>query len=277
MKLSDRHLMVSVARDMSNWKLAESKIRELVVELKEKNNTLLKLDRIKDDFLSTISHELRTPLTSILGYLKLLNREVGGKLAVDQKDYIETALRNGERLYDLINELLDLSRLESGRMELHMKKVVAADLLEEAVKTTLNLFLIRHVELHVQAPPRDIEVNVDEEKLFRVLVNLLGNAAKFTPERGHVALGAVRHVRNGNEGCLFFVKNDGPGIPEEDLKRIFDKFYRLEAHLRRETSGSGLGLAICTKLVELHGGEIWAENVDTGGAIFKVFLPDAGK
>jgi signal transduction histidine kinase len=109
------------------------------------------------------------------------------------------------------------------------------------------------------------------------MVNLLGNAAKFTPEGGHVETGWVRHERSGKPGCLFWVKDDGAGIPPQDLNRIFDKFYRLEAHLKRETGGSGLGLAICLKLVELHGGQIWAENNPEGGAVFKVFLPEASE
>lgn len=271
--LFNRIILVAVGRDMVERKAAEKRIGELVAQLQESNERLVKLDRLKDDFLSTVSHELRTPLTSILGYLKLLTREVGGKLTDQQQDFLGVSLRNGERLYDLINELLDISRLESGKMELRLANTSLSRLMQEAMEATRNLFAIRRIELKAVLPPDDLSQELDEEKIFRVMVNLLGNASKFTPLNGHVEAGLRQHRLEGQEGILFWVKDDGSGIPPEDLRRIFDKFFRLGRHLDRETGGSGLGLAICQKLVELHGGSIWAENNSDRGATFYVFLP----
>jgi PAS domain S-box-containing protein len=260
--------------DPSHRQAAEEKMMNLLHQLNENQEQLRKLDGMKDDFLSTVSHELRTPLTSITGYLKLLTNGTGGPLSDLQKEFAVTALRNAERLALLVNNLLDLSRLESGRNKLNPSNLPAFKLLDDSVVTVKNLAEQKKITLIRKPDPGpDLMVTVDTEKIIRCLVNFLSNAIKFTPEAGSIYVGAHEGMHVGLKGVFLSVQDTGVGIPRADLERVFDKFYQVDNTATRKANGTGLGLAIVKEIVQAHGGDVWAESEEGVGSTFQIFLP----
>lgn len=262
------HILI-LARDRTEAVAAEQKIKNLLVQISEDNEKLMKLDEMKDNFLSIVSHELRTPLTSIQGYLKLLAGGLTGPLNDEQREFVHISLRNAERLYTLINDLLDLSRMESGRLPFRFQKTNAAPLLRSALESVRNLAKQKKLRLELHCPESLSDIRADAGQLERVLINLLSNAIKFTPEGGSVTLGAMENEKE----TLFWVRDTGIGIPPEALPRIFDKFYQVEAAATRKAAGSGLGLSICKHIVEAHGGTIAVQSQEGKGTLFEIHLP----
>jgi len=240
--------------------------------LAQVNEELRRLDELKSEFLAMVSHELRTPLTAIIGYSRLVLRQVHGTLTPKQAEYQEAIYRSAQRLSDLINDLLDVSRLEAARIELHPRPTDARQVVEHVlgvVRVAAQAKQIRLVnELDATAPL----VQADPTRLHQVLVNLVGNAVKFTPAGGTVR---VRGGRQGDQAWIA-VEDTGVGIPRDELARIWDPFYQVESPMRRRQGGSGLGLAIVRRLVELHGGLVRAESEGEGrGSRFSFTLPVA--
>ena len=261
-------------RDPHRRQAAEEKMLNLLHQLNENQEQLRKLDGMKDDFLSTVSHELRTPLTSITGYLKLLTNGTGGPLTELQKEFSTTALRNAERLALLVNNLLDLSRLESGRNKLAPSTVAAGKLLDDSVVIIKNLADQKKIILLRQpVPAPELMLTVDTEKIIRCLVNFLSNAIKFTPEGGTICVGAREGMHVGLNGVFLSVQDTGIGIPKDDLERVFDKFFQVDNTATRKANGTGLGLAIVKEIVQAHGGDVWAESEEGRGSTFQIFLP----
>lgn len=267
-------LVISSVHDISERRQKEAVIREMMEKLNEQNAQLRKLDQMKDDFLSAISHELRTPLTSIKGYLKLLTGGMAGPLNDEQRDYAQTAASNSDRLLELINDLLDLSRLESGRAPLHLADEPVEAVLRNAVGVVKNLAAQKKVSLEVSPPEPKATAHVDREKMERLLINFLSNAVKFTPAGGRIEVAARRETRDGRPGWVWSVKDTGCGIPEEAVSRVFDKFYQVENANTRKVGGTGLGLAICTKIAEAHGGTVGVESRLGEGSVFFAFIPE---
>lgn len=265
--LSGRILIL--ARDRTEAIAAEQKIKNLLIQISEDNEKLKKLDEMKDNFLSIVSHELRTPLTSIQGYLKLLAGGLTGPLNDEQREFVQISLRNAERLYTLINDLLDLSRMESGRLPFRFQKINPASLLRSALESVRNLAEQKNLRLELQCPEALLNIQADAGQLERVLINLLSNAIKFTPEGGSVTLGAMENEKE----TLFWVRDTGVGIPAKVLPRIFDKFYQVETAATRKAAGSGLGLSICKHVVEAHGGTIAVRSQEGKGTLFEIHLP----
>jgi signal transduction histidine kinase/ActR/RegA family two-component response regulator len=236
------------------------------------NEELRRLDELKSEFLAMVSHELRTPLTAIVGYSRLLLRQVHGTLTPKQIEQQEAIFRSAQRLTDLINELLDVSRLESGRVELSPQPTDARLIADQGIAVVAVAAQAKRIEVVNEIEAGTPAVHADPERMQQVLVNLLSNAVKFTPEGGRVVISAGRH----KDQVWIAVHDTGVGIPREELARIWDPFYQVESTLRRRHGGSGLGLTIVRRLVELHGGLVRAESEGENlGSRFTFTLPVA--
>jgi signal transduction histidine kinase/ActR/RegA family two-component response regulator len=236
------------------------------------NEELRRLDELKSEFLAMVSHELRTPLTAILGYSRLLIRQVHGPLTSKQVEHQEAILRSAQRLTDLINDLLDVSRLEAARIELQPRPTDVHEVVDHAIAAVRVAAQAKQIRIANETGPDTPPVFADATRLHQVLVNLIGNAVKFTPERGSV------RVRAGRQDAQVWlaVEDTGVGIPREELSRIWDPFYQVESPMQRRHGGSGLGLAIVRRLVELHGGLVRVESEGEGkGSRFSFTLPIA--
>ena len=238
--------------------------------LAQVNAELRRLDELKSEFLAMVSHELRTPLTAIIGYSRLLMRQVHGKLAPKQLEHQEAIYRGAQRLSDLINDLLDVSRLEAGRIELVPRPTDLPTIVEQAATVVAVAAQARQIRITSAFPPDMPAATADPTRLQQILVNLIGNAVKFSAPGGAVRVTGGRY----REQVWVAVEDDGVGIPKDELARIWDPFYQVEAPMRRRHGGSGLGLAIVRRLVELHGGVVRAESEgENRGSRFSFTLP----
>jgi len=238
--------------------------------LAQVNEELRRLDELKSEFLAMVSHELRTPLTAIVGYSRLLMRQVHGPLSSKQLEHQEAIFRSAQRLTELINDLLDVSRLEAARVELDPRPTDVREAVEHVVAAVRVASQAKQIRI-ANAVGSDVPaVHADATRLHQILVNLVGNAVKFTPAGGAVT---VRAARQGDQVWIA-VEDSGVGIARDELARIWDPFYQVESPMRRRHGGSGLGLAIVRRLVELHGGVVRAESDgENRGSRFSFSLP----
>jgi PAS domain S-box-containing protein len=225
------------------------------------------LDRMKDEFISTVSHELRTPLTSIRGALGLLSSGMLVELSDKAANLLRIALANSERLVRLINDILDLERIQSGREPLSFRPVQLLDIVHQAIGDMQPVAESAGVRLIHDTT--QVEIDADPYRLLQVLTNLLSNAVKFSPPNSTVSI----MTRPGATGVTLSVIDNGRGIPEDKLESIFGRFQQVDASDSRQKGGSGLGLAICRTIVLQHSGRIWAERNPVRGATFRIFLP----
>ena len=242
--------------------------------LAQVNEELRRLDELKSEFLAMVSHELRTPLTAIIGYSRLLMRQVHGPLTPRQLEQQEAIYRSAQRLTDLINDLLDVSRLEAGRMELSARPTKVRPIVDQVIAVVGVAAQNKQIRILNEVPGDLPVVSADPTRLQQVFVNLIGNGVKFTP-----ASGVVR-VTGGARGDQVWIsiEDTGLGIAPEELARIWDPFYQVESPLHRRHGGSGLGLAIVRRLVELHGGVVRAESDGQNrGSRFTFTLPIAAQ
>jgi len=231
----------------------------------------LEAERMKKEFTSTLSHELRTPLTSIIGSLQLINAGVLGDVPKDVAELTEVAERNGQRLLDLINDILDIEKIESGKLTLVPEIIHVPELVQESIilnKAFGERFKVRF-EPRGELPSRDVQA--DRKRLLQVMTNLLSNAAKFSPEGE-----AVEVTTEDRDSMVRTAVHDrGPGIPENFRTRIFGRFTQADATTARQKGGTGLGLAICKRLVEMMQGRIGFDDRPGGGTSFWFELPAA--
>lgn len=232
------------------------------------------LDTLKDEFISTVSHELRTPLTSIRGSLGLLSSGVMGTLDPKAANLLRIAVTNTDRLIRLINDILDLERMESGRAPLQVRRCSLQDLAQQAVDTMSGLAHEAevHLELALTSGPGCADglfFDGDADRILQVLTNLLSNAIKFSPRASTVRL----HAEATSDSILLKVSDEGRGIPSEKLDTIFDRFHQVEATDTKHKNGTGLGLAICRTIVQQHSGSVWAQRNLGPGSTFCVMLP----
>jgi len=227
----------------------------------------LAIERMKDEFVSTVSHELRTPLTAIRGALGLLGAGLLGTQAPKAQRMLEIALSNTERLGRLINDILDLEKMESGRVELNRKPVAAADLLRQAAEGLQPMGDRAGVQIQVHAAPA--ELLVDSDRILQMLINLISNAIKFSPSGTTVNVTGLL----AEDRYVVAVRDEGRGIPEDKLEAIFERFRQVDASDSRDKGGTGLGLAICRSIAEAHGGKIWARRAEPAGSVFTFTLP----
>jgi PAS domain S-box-containing protein len=261
-EVSRRTVAVVVAEDITERKQAQ----EILVRSKEDAE---RATRFKDQFLSTMSHELRTPLSAILGFSELIADGRYGTLNARQRRYADNINKSGKHLLRLINDILDLSKIEAGRLELVTENVHLGSAFGEAL-SVMRPLADRKLQHLSQAAEKGLYVRVDATRFKQVLLNLLGNAVKFTPEGGHIQLMATLE----EDRVRIQVRDSGPGISADEQKRIFEAFYRLPTP-GEATEGTGLGLAITQRLVELHGSRLCLESELGKGSSFYFLLPIA--
>jgi PAS domain S-box-containing protein len=225
------------------------------------------LDRMKDEFVSTVSHELRTPLTSIRGSLGLLSTGLLGEVNEKAANLLRIAVNNSDRLVRLINDILDLERMESGRAPLSFRTCSLSELAQQAIEAVTPVADNASVKLVLRASA--VEFVADPDRLQQVMTNLLSNAIKFSPPDSTVTVS----IEQSEEGVSLSVADEGRGIPADKLETIFDRFQQVDASDSRQKGGTGLGLAICRTIVDQHGGRIWAEQNPICGSNFRMFLP----
>jgi two-component system, OmpR family, phosphate regulon sensor histidine kinase PhoR len=231
---------------------------------------LRRLERVRRDFVANVSHEFKTPLTAIQGFAEtLLSGALDDK--ANRKRFVEIIREHARRLARLTDDLLKLSRIEAGRLELEIRPVRVEALVSGCVETTRLNAQARGLEIHVDLQKDAPAVRGDGAQLGEVLQNLLDNAVQYTPAGGKIEVKA----RSNGQGVTFTVTDTGIGIPESDLERIFERFYRVDAARSREAGGTGLGLAIARHIVEAHGGRIWVESAIGQGSRFHFSIPSA--
>ena len=230
----------------------------------------LEADRLKQEFTSTLSHELRTPLTSIIGSLQLVNAGVLGELNADQAELTEVAERNGQRLLDLINDILDIEKIESGKLTLFSEPMQMDELVNESMKLNQGFADRYKVRLVASGLVPEIRVNADRKRLLQVMTNLISNAAKFSPAGGSVD---IEMRRMNDKVVVVSVGDRGNGIPEDFRNRIFGRFAQADSADTRAKGGTGLGLAICKRLIEMMDGTIGFSDRLGGGTNFWFELP----
>jgi signal transduction histidine kinase len=242
--------------------------QEAARELQSLNERLQQASNAKSEFLANMSHELRTPMNAILGFIEMLLDDIYGEIPPHLKEPLIDVQANGKHLLNLINDVLDLSKIEAGRMELVLGEYSVQDVVE-TVRTSLQSLALEKGLEFVAAAEDDIPLAFgDGRRITQCLMNLVGNALKFC-KRGRVA---VWVERQGND-LLYHVSDTGIGIPKEELKNIFTEFQQVDTAITREFSGTGLGLNITKKFVEMHGGRIWAESELGKGSTFFFSIP----
>jgi len=227
------------------------------------------LDRLKSEFVAVVSHEVRTPLTSIKGSLELLGDDRFHKLPPPQRELLGICQANTERLITLINDILDFSKLESSKLSLNIERVEIGHVLTEVTENIRSLAASKGIEIEVKVDPSSGSVEADPMRIGQVATNLIGNAIKFSPEKGRIEVFA-----SGDEAQVTLsVKDYGRGISARDLNRLFQRFAQLDSSTTRKAGGTGLGLVISKGIVEQHGGKIWVESAEGQGSTFSVSLP----
>ena len=236
-------------------------------ELRRLYGELETASRHKSDFLATMSHELRTPLNAIIGFSEVLQEQMFGELNERQIAYVNDVLEAGKHLLSLINDVLDLAKIEAGKMELELSQVAIPDLLRSAVSMHSERADRAGIALNLNTKPDEIAITADERRVRQIVFNLLSNAVKFTPALGRIDVSA----RLDDEQVEIAVADTGPGIAAGDLESIFEEFEQTSEG--KQIEGTGLGLPLSRKLVELHGGRLWAESTPGKGSTFHFTLP----
>jgi signal transduction histidine kinase len=237
-------------------------------EIEEKGRELVIANKHKSEFLANMSHELRTPLNAILGYTELILDRIYGDVPEKIQEVLERLEKNGRHLLSLINDVLDLSKIEAGRLTLSLDEYSMGEVVQTVFTSVEALAAGKKLKLKIMVPQDLSTGKGDEQRIAQVLLNLLGNAIKFT-EEGEVRL----EVTVSNETFLVSVSDTGPGLSEADQKKIFEEFHQADGSSTREKGGTGLGLSIAKRIVEMHGGRIWVESTLGKGSTFRFTLP----
>jgi PAS domain S-box-containing protein len=242
-------------------------------------------DRLKTEFIGAMSHELRTPMTSVKGYTQLLAMGGLGPVNDTQREFLNTIQNNAERMISMINDVLDITKIETGSVDLELRPIHLAEALSGVVAELQQHIETREHSLTMLIPPGLPFVRADTGRLHQVLSNLLSNAIKYTPNEGKISIEAQEvvsgdlpeHVRlnvmRDRRFVQVTVRDNGVGIAEDEIERIFERFYRTENVLKVEAGGTGLGLSLVKPLIELLGGRIWVESVVEEGSSFHFVLP----
>ena len=270
---------IGVAFDITDRKLAEEalhkaydeleiKVAERTKELMEANIKLKEVDRLKSEFLATMSHELRTPLNSIIGFTGILLQGLSGEINEEQRKQLSMVYGSAKHLLNLINDILDLSRIESGKVEVSMQRFMIKDVVSEVAHSLAPMISQKGLRLITEILDEPLEIFSDRKKVFQILLNLVNNAVKFT-ERGEIRT-ACKADHNNLEVT---VSDTGVGIKKENMKLLFEAFRQIDGTSQRRYEGAGLGLHLCQRMVTLLGGRIWVESEYGKGSRFTFTLP----
>jgi PAS domain S-box-containing protein len=260
--------VLEILTDVTEGVETRKKIEELATELEARNREVEKASRLKSEFLASVSHELRTPLHSITGFADLMAEQVAGRLTDKQCHYVERISRSARHLLSLINDLLDLSRIEAGRLDLRQEYFPAMNALVEVLETIKPLAAAKNIAIE-HSVAADLALVADRTRFQQMLFNLLSNAVKFTPEGGRIEIRAT----SSEQSVEISVIDNGIGIPREEQEAIFGEFYQSGETTSGVREGTGLGLAITRRLVESHGGKVWVESEPGRGSCFTLRLP----
>jgi signal transduction histidine kinase len=253
------------------WSLQKTNegIKILYKELDKKNQQLQRLDQLKSDFVSTVSHELRTPLAITREGLNLVIDQIPGPINEKQRKVLVTGKQNIDRLNKIIDDLLDISKIEAGKMELKRGFADIRKTLEDLIESYQTVAALKRIQLRAHLPQDKVLLYIDTGKIIQVMNNLLNNAYKFTPENGAIAV--RMDIREGD--VMISVQDTGPGINPQDMEKLFGKFQQFGRTHGPGLKGTGLGLAISKNLLELHGGSIWVQSEVGNGTTFHFTLP----
>lgn len=247
-----------------------------ITERKKMQNVLVQAkvlaenaNRVKSEFLTNMSHELRTPLNSIIGFSQMLNEKNFGDLNVKQSKYVHNIQKSGRHLLRLINDILDISKIESGNMEYEPEKMNIEETIDEIIMLIQPIARQKSIELQSNIEYEELEIHADKVKIKQVMYNLLSNAIKFTPDGGKVMI----HSNIIDDDLYISVSDNGIGIPEDKHEYIFNPFKQVDSASNREYEGTGLGLALVKQYIEMHGGEIWVESEPGKGSTFISTIP----
>ncbi len=279
---------IQLFEDVQRWaEELEKRVEERTEALTQANQRLQEADRVKSQFLANMSHELRTPMNAVIGYTELLLENTYGPLTPQQQDRLTKVVRNAKSLLQLINDILDISKIEAGRMTLNISPTYLRDVVTASLQTVEPLVREKKLQLQVQVDSDLPRVPMDETRIKQVVDNLLSNAVKFT-DRGTVAIRATCWKGNtpppvafpetppDGDWIIVSVADTGIGIPLQELTRVFEAFRQADSSTTRKYGGTGLGLAIARELIEMHGGQIWAESILGSGSTFYFTLPLKG-
>lgn len=275
--IQQANLYQQLHAELEERQCAEANLQTINEQLQIANMELARATRLKDEFLANMSHELRTPLNAILGMSEALQEMVFGELNLQQQKAVATVEQSGRHLLDLINDILDLAKIEAGKLELSLARHSVRHLCHSSLSLVKQMAHGKKIQLHSKMTPPLSDIDVDDRRLRQVLINLLSNAIKFTPEGGCVTLETWNQVRESVSGpqhfVCFAVSDTGIGIAPEDLSKLFQSFVQIDSKLNRQYTGTGLGLVLVKRIVELHGGWVDVESTLNQGSKFTVVLP----
>ncbi|HEY9763562.1 MAG TPA: PAS domain S-box protein, partial [Trichocoleus sp.] len=273
-------MLVGIAHDITERRQAEQALRITNDQLRQANTELAQATRLKDEFLATMSHELRTPLNAVIGLSEGLLEEVYGPFNPRQQKALRTIERSGRHLLDLINDILDLSKIEAGKLELSVQPTLIYPLCETSIALIRPQAERKKINLTLSVTEAVTSIEVDERRIRQILINLLSNAVKFTPNSGSIRLEVCLEEREKTNSetalpsaVLLQVHDTGIGIAAEDLSKLFQPFSQIDTRLARSHSGTGLGLALVRRLAELHNGSVSVTSVVGEGSSFTVRIP----
>lgn len=250
----------------------ETELAQSKQELAEATRQLREADQLKSEFIATVSHELRTPLNSIIGFTKLLLKQKIGPLNQTQQTDVSFIYDSAQHLLSLVNDILDLSKIEAGKIRLELEWMTVEEIIVGAMASTLILVESKPIELREEIEPGLPKVFVDRGRIRQVVLNLLSNAAKFT-DAGSITLRIHKIRKNDQDFICFSIKDTGIGIAEEDIDKVFEAFRQIDSSVARRAEGTGLGMPISYRLVALHGGELWVESKVGQGSTFSFTIP----
>ncbi len=247
----------------------ERRVTERTAELARLNQELQHMNKVKSDFVSAVSHELRTPLTSIKGYASILMTGKLGEVLPAQKERLEKIDKHSNSLTRLVNNLLDIARIESGRVQMDIREISIKETLGSIADLISPQIKEKNISLKISIKTKSDKIRADSSQLERVFVNIVGNAVKFTPEKGKIFISC----QDKKDSVEFSVEDTGIGIPKGDVDKVFQEFFRSDNALDQKVKGTGLGLSLVKKIIEAHKGKIWVESELGKGAKFTFTIP----
>ncbi len=276
---ADRHqpprvspTLADLARCRSLLAASEDDLAEARYQLYQAKRAAEEVDRVKSEFVATVSHELRTPLNAILGFSKLLLNQGVGPLNEIQHNNLSVIYSSSQHLHSLVNDILDLSKIDSGKIRLNMAWMSVEEIIVGVMPSTLILIGNKPIELKEEIEPNLPKVYVDRGRIRQIVLNLLSNAAKFT-DAGRITLKIYSMTQDETDVICFAVSDTGIGIAEADIDKVFEAFRQIDSSMARRAEGTGLGMPISIRLARLHGGDLWFDSKIGQGSTFYLTIP----